>query len=221
MTWWPVAPKPEQQEPEDPWAPVDALPSLSAPARLALELARFIRKILNSGQVEVGGRDGLAPHKLRPGDIMILVRRRNDFFEELIRCLKRENLPVAGADRLKLGEHPVVEDLISFAKASLMPGDDLALAEVLKSPFFNISEEDLYRLAHGRTRPLWRVVQDSRKVFLKEARCLMRKARVRSLLGPYDFFPGFFITLINRGRALGHVCAIALVLNVRIRWKPF
>ena len=37
---------------------------------------------------------------IRPGDMMILVRSRGPFFEEMIRALKEAQVPVAGADRL-------------------------------------------------------------------------------------------------------------------------
>ena len=40
------------------------------------------------------------------GDILILVKSRNSFFDAMIRALWNEHVPVAGADRLKLGrEH--------------------------------------------------------------------------------------------------------------------
>jgi ATP-dependent helicase/nuclease subunit A len=55
----------------------------------------------------------------KPGDIMILVRRRNAFFDEIIRALKREGVPVAGADRLKLMEHIAVKDLVAAGHAAL------------------------------------------------------------------------------------------------------
>ncbi|MEA2954812.1 MAG: ATP-dependent helicase/nuclease subunit, partial [Alphaproteobacteria bacterium] len=41
---------------------------------------------------------------IRPGDIMVLVRRRNEFVDDLLRALKQRDVPVAGADRLKLAD---------------------------------------------------------------------------------------------------------------------
>ncbi len=71
---------------------------------------------------------------VRPGDILILVRQRNSFFDAMIRALWSVRVPVAGADRLKLAENIAVMDLLALAQFCLMPEDDHALACVLKSP---------------------------------------------------------------------------------------
>jgi ATP-dependent helicase/nuclease subunit A len=60
-------------------------------------------------------------------DVLILVRRRGALFRSIIRALKNEGIPVAGADRLVLTEHIAVMDLMVLADALLLPEDDLAL----------------------------------------------------------------------------------------------
>ena len=65
---------------------------------------------------------------IRPSDFLILVRKRDAFFEAMIRALKERDIPTAGADRLKLGEHIAVMDMIAAAQAALLPEDDLTLA---------------------------------------------------------------------------------------------
>ena len=82
--------------------------------------------------------------------MLILVRKRDALFEEMIRALKRRGVPVAGADRLKLSEHIVFEDLLALVRFALFPGDDLTLAALLRSPFCDVDEESLFDLAHGR-----------------------------------------------------------------------
>ena len=47
-------------------------------------------------------------------DIMILVRRRNDFFDEMVRALKLQNIPVAGTDRMVLSDQLAVMDLMAL-----------------------------------------------------------------------------------------------------------
>jgi ATP-dependent helicase/nuclease subunit A len=78
------------------------------------------------------------------GDILVLVRQRGPLFEAIIRALKEAHVEVAGADRLMLTEHIAVMDLIALADALLLPQDDLALASVLKSPLFGLTEEQLF-----------------------------------------------------------------------------
>ncbi len=91
---------------------------------------------------------------IRPGDVLILVRRRGPFFEAMIRALKQRGVPVAGADRLALTGHIAVMDLIALGRACLLPQDDLTLAAVLRSPLFGVSETELFTLAHGRSGSL-------------------------------------------------------------------
>jgi len=43
----------------------------------------------------------------------------------------------------------------------LLPGDDLSLAAVLKSPLFGLSEDDLFTLAHGREGSLWEALEEA------------------------------------------------------------
>ena len=52
----------------------------------------------------------------------------------IIRALKNEGIPVAGADRLVLTEHIAVMDLMVLADALLLPEDDLALATRAEEP---------------------------------------------------------------------------------------
>ena len=88
---------------------------------------------------------------MRPGDVIVLVRKRDAFVNALTRALKtRRNIPVAGADRLVLTNHIAVQDLMALGRFVLLPQDDLSLAAVLKSPLFNLSEDDI---AGTRSRP--------------------------------------------------------------------
>ena len=83
----------------------------------------------------------------KPGDVLVLVRQRGPLFEAIIRALKKAGVAVAGADRLVLTEHIAVMDLMALADCLLLPDDDLALASVLRSPLFGLSEEQLFDLA--------------------------------------------------------------------------
>ena len=87
---------------------------------------------------------------LRYGDMLVLVRRRGNAFDAVIQALKHADIPVAGADRLKLTEHIAIIDLMNLADALLLPQDDLALAVALKSPLFGLDDDDLFKLAWQR-----------------------------------------------------------------------
>ncbi|MDC1383682.1 double-strand break repair helicase AddA [Candidatus Puniceispirillum sp.] len=84
------------------------------------------------------------------GDILILLRKRGKFFELLLSALQTENVQVAGADRMKLAEQIEIQDLLALGDVMHLGADDLQLAAVLKSPLFDITEDQLFTLAHDR-----------------------------------------------------------------------
>lgn len=94
---------------------------------------------------------------VRPGDIMVLVRQRGGFVEELSRALKGLDIPVAGIDRMVLSDQLAVMDLTALGNFLVLPEDDLNLAAVLKGPLIRFSEDDLFELAWDRKeKHLWR-----------------------------------------------------------------
>jgi ATP-dependent helicase/nuclease subunit A len=146
--------------PANPWdAPVDMPQPGDARTRLARRIAREVRRLVDH---EALLRDG-ASQPVRPGDVLILVRQRGPLFQSIIRALKREGVPVAGADRLKLTEHIAVMDLMALADALLLPDDDLSLATVLRSPLALAlgGEPDVFALATGRTGSLLAALGDA------------------------------------------------------------
>jgi ATP-dependent helicase/nuclease subunit A len=147
---WPGAP-PSPEEDDEPVAGEPLRRVANAHTRLARTIAATIEGWLKNGEI-LASRD----RKLRAGDIMVLVRRRNAFVEDLLRELKQRGVPIAGADRLTLSDQLAVKDLVALGQFLLLPSDDLTLAAVLKGPLFAISEDQLFNLAYDRgKRSLW------------------------------------------------------------------
>ncbi|MEM8570377.1 MAG: double-strand break repair helicase AddA [Pseudomonadota bacterium] len=179
---WPFLPKYEKEE-EPPWyAPVDARSPDDPIERLASLIAKRIRSWLQTGQTLPGPK----PRAVRARDIMILVQSRSDLFHAIIRALKRRNVPVAGADVLKIGAELAVKDLLACLRVAATPHDDLSLAAMLRSPLGGISEEDLFNLAHARPSLLWRELRESEAPIFNAARTL-----ISDLLGQADFLRPF------------------------------
>jgi len=128
-------------------APFDAVSETSPEVRLSRRIQAEIRSLVEGGTLT--GRDG-DRRPLRYGDVLVLVRRRGNVFDAVIQALKHANIPVAGADRLKLTDHIAIIDLMNLADALLLPQDDLALAVALKSPLFGLNEDALFQLAWQR-----------------------------------------------------------------------
>jgi ATP-dependent helicase/nuclease subunit A len=149
---WPLAPPPEV-EPPDGWSvPERNLHAPSAMQRLADTLAVWIRH-QTGGEVMLESRG----RPLGPGDVLVLVRRRNAFVHALTRALKRLGVKVAGVDRMVLTEQPAVADLLALADTLLLPQDNLSLACVLTSPLGGLSDDSLMDLAayRGPEQTLW------------------------------------------------------------------
>jgi len=128
-------------------APFDGLSQTSPEVRLAKRIQAEIKRLVEGGTMT--GHTGKR-RPLRYGDMLVLVRRRGNAFDAVIQALKHANIPVAGADRLKLTEHIAIIDLMNLADALLLPQDDLALAVALKSPLFGLSDDELFKLAWQR-----------------------------------------------------------------------
>lgn len=90
--------------------------------------------------------------EIQPKDFMILVRKRkgNQVIKEIISRLEQLGIAVSGMDRLNLKDNMAIQDLLSYAKFKLLPTDDLNLANLLKSPFFEITENELFQLSWDR-----------------------------------------------------------------------
>ncbi len=151
---WPLCPRPE--EPKAPaWTVPERNQGLkSAPQVLAESLAGWIAE-QTAGNVMIESRG----RALRPGDVMVLVRRRNEFVRGLVRELKARDVPVAGLDRMALTDQPAVQDLLALADALLLPQDDLQFACFLTSPLGDLSDDSLMALALDRPGPLWETLR--------------------------------------------------------------
>lgn len=179
--------KEEKSDPAEPFEPwMETRGGASSVDAVCTRIAALIKHWLNSGEKLVSqGRD------VRAGDILILVRRRDPFTTPMVRALKRAGVPVAGADRMRLMDQLVVEDLVALADVLLMPGDDLALAVVLKSPLFGLDDEALFDLGHGRRESLWQTLmtkaREDRR--FEEAATRLTAWRARAdYAPPYEFF---------------------------------
>ena len=147
--WPPV--EPQEIDTPPPWKPpVERIQGDSPTARLANLIAERVRRMIDDHELlESKGRP------VRPGDVLILVRRRGPFIDEIVRALKTRNIGVAGTDRMILTQQIAVQDLMALGHFALLPDDDLTLAILLKSPLVGLDEDALFTLAHGRAGSLW------------------------------------------------------------------
>ena len=207
---WPPAEPAEAEQPA-PWEAPLAHPAGPPPrARLAkLIAARIARWTISDPPAGESLRDGEAwlesrDRRLTPGDILVLVRRRNEFVEELVRELKRGGVPVAGLDRMVLPDQLAVMDLVALGRVLLLPEDDLTLATVLKGPLVGLSEEQLFTLAYDRGGSLWNSLTRQARAAGADPAFRAAREHLGTLLARADFVPPYELYSEVLTRDWGH-----------------
>ena len=150
VEFWPLVQQ-DKAAPPPPWT-IGGLTGgviASAVAQMADNIAWHLEDMI--GRQRLAARDRL----VQPGDCLILVRQRNLLVEHLIRALKKNNIPVAGIDRMRVAGQLPVQDLLVLAQFTLLPDDDLTFASLLKSPFIGLDDAALMALAAQRGGSLW------------------------------------------------------------------
>jgi len=193
---WPVEPK-KDVEPAEPWdAPKGQERAESPKAALARRIAQFVKREIETGAAVW---DGIEKRPARPGDFLILVRGRiGGLFDGILQALKRENLPVAGADRIQLLDSLAVQDLLNLVRFALCPEDDLTLAEILKGPFGGLDDNALFAIANPRKASLWREVEASKAANIAPVRAFLLDVLARRHQPPFEFL----IHALERGTGL-------------------
>ncbi|TCH98606.1 double-strand break repair helicase AddA [Roseococcus sp. SYP-B2431] len=153
---WPLQAQAARGEPPE-WAVPDAATGeTGADARLAATLATRIDHMIRHERLPARHEgDPSQGRRIRAGDILILVRRRNAFVGHLVRALKERHVPVGGVDRMLLVGQLAVQDVLAVLDSILLPQDELQLAAALKSPILGLDDDQLFALAHGRPGSLF------------------------------------------------------------------
>ncbi len=175
VTLWPPVSAGGSEDDEEGW--VD-----DAVRKLASDIARAVKGWLapDTGlMLESKGR------RLRPEDVMILVKRRGDLASLIVARLYAEGVPVAGVDRLRLNAPLAVQDLLATIRFVLQPEDDLSVAVLLVSPLIGWTQDELMAAAPREAGPLWRHLQRTQPA-ARLAPLLAMLARA-DIATPYQF----------------------------------
>nr|WP_082452811.1 double-strand break repair helicase AddA [Sphingomonas sp. Leaf208] len=175
VTLWPPVSAGGSEDDEEGW--VD-----DAVRKLASDIARAVKGWLapDTGlMLESKGR------RLRPEDVMILVKRRGDLASLIVARLYAEGVPVAGVDRLRLNAPLAVQDLLATIRFVLQPEDDLSVAALLVSPLIGWTQDELMAAAPREAGPLWRHLQRTQPA-ARLAPLLAMLARA-DIATPYQF----------------------------------
>ncbi|HEY3875671.1 MAG TPA: UvrD-helicase domain-containing protein [Candidatus Kapabacteria bacterium] len=114
------------------------------------ESALIAQKIWNikqnvDGQYSFETKEGLREPDF--GDIAILLRSRTSL-SLLERALAERSIPYSIAKGSGFFIQQEVQDILSYLTFLISPGDEIALAGILRSPFFALSDMELFQIAH-------------------------------------------------------------------------
>ncbi len=109
----------------------------------AKQIAQHIQQLIDSRAPII---EGNAARAASYNDIFILVRKRSHV-AEYEQALRQAGIPYLGTNRGTLLDCLEIQDMEALLDTLLTPFNDLALAQVLKSPLFNASDDDLQTIA--------------------------------------------------------------------------
>ncbi len=104
--------------------------------------ARLVRRLIATEAVTWEPGPEPAPRPLRWGDVLVLFRARTrvGIYEDAFR---RARIPLNPSGRGALAASREVQDLMALLRWLIWPADDVALATVLRSPLFRLSQQEL------------------------------------------------------------------------------
>ena len=201
---WPIIPKKVNPNLSKWEEPIELISDADHFVSLARLIAQEIKRMIDQ-DVQVPEQKTINQQptfrSVRAGDFLILVQRRSEIFHEIIRACKDANLPIAGADRLRLAGELAIKDICNFLSFIDNADDDFSLAAILKSPLFGWNEKRLFELAHSREEmTLWQALRNDPTKFAHELEVFEDLRSVADFVRPYELIER--ILILHNGRSL-------------------
>jgi len=201
---WPIIPKKVNPNLTKWEEPIELISDDDHFVTLARSIAQEIRRMIDQG-VQIPEQKNIKQkptfRSVRAGDFLILVQRRSEIFHEIIRACKDTDLPIAGADRLRLAGELAITDICNFLSFIDNADDDFSLAAILKSPLFGWNEKRLFELAHSREdMTLWQALRNDPIKFSRELEVFEDLRSVADIVRPYELIER--ILILHNGRSL-------------------
>ena len=120
-----------------------------------------IRHLVETGEtIWTDEGDGEKPRLIRYGDIAILIRTRTRL-PEIESALFNAEIPYKITGGLGFYQRQEIYDIGNYLQFLANPANDVALAGILRAPFFGVSDVELYEVTQpSSTTPFWQKVQD-------------------------------------------------------------
>ncbi|MDH5485204.1 MAG: UvrD-helicase domain-containing protein [Gammaproteobacteria bacterium] len=114
-------------------------------------IARSIQSLIDN---KIAIQHGDETRAIDYGDIYILLRKRSHvaYYEQ---ALRQAGIPYLGTNKGTFLECLEIQDMEALLDSLITPFNNLTLAQVLKSPLFDASDNDLMMIAKHKTSKLW------------------------------------------------------------------
>ncbi len=124
-------------------------------------VASRIRHLVGTGEtIWTDEGDGEKPRPIRYGDIAILIRTRTRL-PEIESALFNAEIPYKITGGIGFYQHQEIYDIGNYLQFLANPTNDVALAGILRAPFFGVSDVELYEVTQpSSTTSFWQKVQD-------------------------------------------------------------
>lgn len=166
-------------------------------------IARRILQMVRDEEVLVwdrpAGSDVEEARAVRFSDIAILCRKRSTF-TDLERTLRAHGIPFMTHGSSGYFRTQEIYDIVNYLRALLNSRDDVALLGLLRSPFFAVSDTELYRMSLGPNKP-------------GDANHLWARCERRSDSGEASAALARAVEMIRDDRAIGSRIPVSLLLK--------
>ena len=119
---------------------------------IANQIEKLIRQKVLITEKDENGNDCVRPVEF--GDVMILIRNRTHI-GEYESVLRDRGIPFIGSQRGGLLDNQEIQDLERLLDSLITPYNNLAIAQVLKSPIFDAADEDLASISSRHNDRKW------------------------------------------------------------------
>lgn len=200
---WPLVPVSDKADNKNWFDPTDKPAPNDHNIILANTIAQQIQEMVKTGSIP--DKNG-SFRGIQYDDFLVLVQSRSPLFHHIIRACKSLDLPIAGADRLKVAAELAVKDLTALVSFLALPRDDLSLACALRSPLIGLSESELFEVAQPREgQTLWVALQQSKDRFPAALEMLDDLLGKTDFLNPYELLERILIRHGGRDRLVGRL----------------
>ena len=200
---WPLVPVSDKADDKNWFDPTDKPAANDHNLILAETIANQIQSMVIDGSIP---DENGSFRKIRYDDFLVLVQSRSPLFHHIIRACKSLELPIAGADRLKIAAELAVKDIRALLAFLSFPMDDLSLACALRSPLFGLSEADLFDLAQPRKKAtLWSSLRQQKDRFAEPFEILQKLLGKTDFLNPYELLEQVLIRHGGRDRLVARL----------------